>query len=98
MIFIAYFSAGISIQPHLLGRPVVDPNSFPTFASLLPVSSNNLDGNGPLPTLVQYALKIPNTSPILLGAIPNPVQAPAVIVFEDVTNGYEPKSISNNVP
>ena len=47
MIFIAYFSAGISIQPHLLGRPVVDPYSFPTFASLLPVSSNNSDGNGP---------------------------------------------------
>jgi hypothetical protein len=84
---IAYLSAGISIQPHLLGRPVVAPNSFPTFANVAPTSSNNSDGNGPLPTLVQYALNIPNTSPILFGAIPSPVQAPAVIVFDDVTKG-----------
>ena len=84
---IAYFRAGKSIQPHLLGRPVVDPNSFPAFPNLAPASSNNSDGNGPLPTLVQYALKIPNTSPILFGAIPKPVQAPAVIVLDDVTKG-----------
>jgi hypothetical protein len=32
-------------------------------------------------------LKIPKTSFILFGAIPNPVQAPAAVVFEDVTNG-----------
>ena len=63
-----------------------------------PVSSNNSVGNGPLPTRVQYALKIPNTSPILLGATPRPEHAPAQIVFEDVTNGYDPKSTSNNVP
>ena len=49
----AYFNAGISIQPHLLGRPVVDPNSFPIFLNLSPISSNNSDGNGPLPTLVE---------------------------------------------
>ena len=30
--------------------------------------------------------------------MPRPVQAPAVIVFDEVTNGYEPKSISNKVP
>ncbi len=83
----AYFNAGISIQPHLLGRPVVDPNSFPIFLNLSPISSNNSDGNGPLPTLVEYALKIPNTSPILFGAIPSPVQAPAVIVLDEVTKG-----------
>ena len=41
---------------------------------------------------------MPNTSPILLGAMPRPVQAPAVIVLELVTKGYEPKSTSNNDP
>jgi hypothetical protein len=43
-------------------------------------------------------LKIPYTSLILFGAIPKPVQAPAAVVFDDVTNGYVPKSISNNDP
>ena len=52
-----------------------------------PTSLNNSVGNGPLPTLVQYALKIPMTSLILLGAIPKPVQAPADIVLEEVTKG-----------
>ena len=35
----------------------------------------------------KQALKIPKTSDIWLGATPKPVQAPAVIVFDDVTNG-----------
>jgi hypothetical protein len=43
-------------------------------------------------------LKIPKTSFTLLGAIPKPVQAPAAVVFEEVTNGYVPKSTSNNEP
>ena len=30
--------------------------------------------------------------------MPSPIQTPAVVVFEDVTNGYDPKSISNRVP
>ena len=85
--FIAYLSAGKSIHPHLLALPVVDPNSFPILANLTPISLKSSEGNGPLPTLVQYALKIPITSPILFGAIPKPVQAPAVMVFDDVTNG-----------
>jgi hypothetical protein len=34
-----------------------------------------------------YALKIPKTSPILLGATPKPVQAPAAVVFDEVTYG-----------
>lgn len=34
---IAYFNAGISIHPHLLARPVVDPNSFPIFAIFSPI-------------------------------------------------------------
>ena len=84
---IAYLSADKSIHPHLLALPVVAPNSFPILPSLSPTSSNNSDGKGPLPTLVQYALKIPITSPILFGASPSPVHAPAVIVFDDVTKG-----------
>ena len=84
---IAYFKAGMSIHPHLLALPVVEPNSFPTFPRCSPMLSFNSVGNGPLPTLVQYALNIPITSPILLGATPSPVHAPAVIVFEDVTKG-----------
>ena len=95
---IAYFNAGKSIHPHLLFLPVVAPNSLPIRPILSPTSSNNSVGKGPLPTRVQYALKIPYTSLILLGAIPSPVQAPAEIVLDEVTNGYEPKSISNSVP
>ena len=94
----AYFKAGRSIHPHLLALPVVAPNSFPTFPKCLPVSLNSSVTKGPLPTLVQYALNIPNTSLILFGGMPSPVHAPAVIVLEEVTNGYEPKSISNKVP
>ena len=57
--FIAYLSAGMSIHPHLLGRPVVAPNSLPIFPIFSPVSSKSSEGKGPLPTLVQYALKMP---------------------------------------
>ena len=65
----AYFKAGRSIHPHLLALPVVAPNSFPTFPKCLPVSLNSSVTKGPLPTLVQYALNIPNTSLILFGGI-----------------------------
>ena len=51
-----------------------------------PTSLSSSDGKGPLPTLVQYALNIPITSPILLGATPKTVQVPAVIVLDYVTN------------
>jgi len=34
-----------------------------------------------------YALKIPKTLPILFGATPRPVQAPAAVVLEEVTKG-----------
>ena len=87
MSIIEYLRAGKSSHPHLLGLPVVEPNSFPFLPILLPSSSNSSVGKGPAPTLVQYALKIPNTSPIFFGEIPNPIQAPAVVVLEDVTNG-----------
>ena len=93
-----YFNATRSIHPQRRLRPVTEPNSCPNVHILSPVSSNNSDGNGPAPTRVQYALKIPYTSPIRLGATPSPVHAPAQTVLEEVTNGYEPKSMSSIVP
>ena len=63
------------------------PNSFPTLLIVSAFLSNNSVGKGPLPTLVVYALKIPKTSFILFGATPNPVQAPAAVVLEEVTYG-----------
>ena len=69
---------------------------MPLSRNFCPSSLKSSVGNGPLPTLVQYALNIPKTSPIRRGAIPKPVHAPAHTVFEDVTNGYDPKSISSN--
>ena len=84
-IIIECFKATKSSQPHLLGRPVVAPNSFPTLEILFPILSNNSVGKGPLPTLVVYAFEIPITSSILFGAIPKPVEAPAAVVVEDVT-------------
>ena len=98
LIIIECFKATKSSQPHLLGRPVVAPNSLPTCAILFPISSCNSVGKGPLPTLVVYALKIPITSLILFGAIPKPVHAPAAVVVDEVTKGYVPKSISSNDP
>ena len=82
-----YLRAGMSNQPHLLGLPVVEPNSLPLWAIVSPTSSKSSVGKGPAPTLVQYALKIPYTLEIFLGEIPRPIQAPAVVVFEDVTKG-----------
>jgi len=43
-------------------------------------------------------LNIPKTSPTFFGDTPSPVQAPADIVLEDVTKGYDPKSTSSIVP
>ena len=94
----AYLSATKSNQPHLLDRPVVAPNSFPTTPMVSPSLSKSSVGNGPDPTLVVYALKIPYTFFIELGATPNPVQAPAAVVLEEVTYGYVPKSISKSEP
>src|SRR6218665_1458939 len=86
-IITSYFNAERSSQPVRLGRPVTEPNSRPLLRIWSPVSSCNSVGNGPLPTRVQYALKMPYTLPMRLGAIPKPVQAPAQIVFDEVTKG-----------
>ena len=71
-----YRRATKSNHPVLLGLPVVAPNSFPCFRNHSPSSPKSSVGNGPEPTRVQYALKIPYTLPICLGAIPNPLQTP----------------------
>ena len=76
-----------SNQPHLLGRPVVVPNSCPFSLIISPTLSSNSVGNGPEPTLVRYALVTPTTSEILDGAIPEPKAAPAVVGLDEVTNG-----------
>src|SRR5690554_2170599 len=95
---IVYLSATKSIHPHRRGRPVTEPYSLPLSLSRCPSLSNSSVGKGPLPICVQYALKIPNTSPICLGEIPRPVHAPAQEVVEEVTNGYDLKSISSIEP
>ena len=76
-----------SNQPHLLGRPVVVPNSWPLALIFSPTSFSSSVGKGPEPTLVRYALVTPTTSVIFEGAIPEPNAAPAVVGLEDVTKG-----------
>ena len=87
LIMMAYFNCTKSNHPQRRGLPVVAPNSFPSFRINSPVSLSNSLGKGPLPTRVQYALKIPITLPIADGGTPNPVHVPAVTVLEDVTKG-----------
>jgi len=76
-----------SNHPHLLSLPVTVPNSFPIVPNFLPILQLSSDGKGPLPTLVVYAFTIPNINPICLIETPEPVDALAGTVFEDVTNG-----------
>ena len=45
----------------------------------------NSVANGPPPTLVMYALKIPIIVFMFVGPIPKPVHAPPAVGFEDVT-------------
>ena len=82
---IAFFRATRSSQPHLLGRPVVAPNSFPLSASILPLSSKSSVIKGPSPTLVVYAFDIPTILSIYFGPIPKPVETPPAVVLDDVT-------------
>ncbi len=44
-------------------------------------------GNGPEPTRVLYALKIPNTSRMSVGPTPSPVHTPPLVVLEELTKG-----------
>ena len=60
-IFIDCLTITPSNHPHLLLRLVTVPNSFPLVPSSSPILSVNSVGKGPSPTLVVYALVIPNT-------------------------------------
>src|SRR4051812_40320800 len=86
-----------SYQPQRRGRPVVVPNSAPTSRSRSPHSSSSSVGNGPDPTRVVYALTTPTTAEMRIGGMPEPVQAPPAVGFDDVTNGYVPWSTSSSV-
>src|SRR3989339_2113027 len=88
-----------SNQPHRRGRPVVAPNSPPSVLKTSPKVPVFSAGNGPSPTRVVYALRIPMVSIRLFAkGIPVPDDTPAREELEEVTNGYVPKSISNIVP
>src|SRR3954452_2408572 len=87
-----------SNQPQRRGRPVVTPPSPPVLDRYAPNSSNSSVGNGPEPTRVVYAFRIPSTVVILVGPIPEPTDAPPAVGFEDVTKGYVPWSTSSSVP
>ena len=91
-------TSNASNQPHLRGRPVVAPNSFPSDCRIFPSSSNSSVGKGPFPTRVVYALTIPSTPVIQVGPIPEPTHAFPDKVLDDVTNGYVPWSTSKKVP
>ena len=80
-----FFNATKSNHPQRRGRFVTAPYSCPISLIFSPNSLSNSVGNGPSPTRVQYALNIPYTSPILLGATPKPIHAPAETVCDDVT-------------
>ena len=82
---IAFFKATRSSHPHLLGLPVVAPNSFPRLAISSPSSSKSSVINGPSPTLVAYALTIPITLLICFGPIPRPDETPPIVVLDEVT-------------
>merc|ERR1712226_60003 len=97
LIMCVYCNMKVSSHPHLLGLPVVVPNSCPLFLNNSSISLSPSVGNGPVPTLVRYALTTPYTSPIFLGGTPNPVQIAPIEQLLEVTLGYVPKSMSNIV-
>ena len=55
-------------------------------------------GTGPAPTRVVYALAMPHTSSSAPGPTPAPGPAAAATVFDEVTNGYVPWSMSSSAP
>src|SRR6516162_1850362 len=61
LIIVAYRAAGPSNHPQRLGRPVVDPYSFPRVRSCSPAEFRHSVGNGPPPTRVVYAFVTPIT-------------------------------------
>ena len=93
-----YLLATASNQPHLLGLPVVEPNSPPFSRRCIPISLSCSVGNGPPPTRVMYAFIIPTISPKCFGPIPVPAITPPIDAFDEVTNGYVPWSMSRRLP
>src|SRR5438067_2305871 len=80
------------------GTPSNSAYSLPRARSRSPVESSISLGNGPLPTRVQYALVIPITVSMAVGATPVPVTAPPEVALEEVTKGYVLWSMSSIVP
>ena len=66
---------------------MVTPNSPPVLRSRSPISSCSSVGNGPDPTRVVYALRMPITVAIRVGPMPEPALAPPAVGFDEVTNG-----------
>ena len=66
---------------------MVTPISPPVLARYSPCSSNSSVGNGPEPTRVVYAFRMPSTVVIRVGPMPEPTAAPPAVGFDDVTNG-----------
>src|SRR5262249_56669728 len=87
-----------SNQPQRRRRPVVTPTSPPVFDRYSPFASNNSVGNGPEPTRVVYAFKMPSTVVMRVGPMPEPTAAPPAVGFDDVTKGYVPWTTSSNEP
>src|SRR5215213_8609539 len=73
---LAYRATTASNQPQRRSRPVVTPTSPPCLRRYSPLASNSSVGNGPEPTRVVYALRIPTTRSIRVGPIPEPAAAP----------------------
>ena len=97
LIWQAYLRATMSSHPILLGLPVVVPYSAPISLSSSASWPKISVGYGPAPTLVVYAFATPMMAPNLVGAIPRPEITPPIDGFDDVTNGYVPKSTSSRV-
>src|SRR3954467_13246182 len=87
-----------SNQPQRRSRPVVTPTSPPCLRRYSPLASNSSVGNGPEPTRVVYALRMPTTRLIRVGPLPAPHAPPPAVGLDDVTNGYVPWSTSSSVP
>ena len=84
---VEYRAITVSTQPVRRGRPVVTPYSPPALRSHSPCSVSSSVGNGPAPTRVVYALRMPITLVIRVGPMPAPAQAPPDVGELDVTNG-----------
>ena len=83
----AYRAITASNQPQRRSRPVVTPTSPPCLRRYSPHSSNSSVGNGPVPTRVVYALRMPTTPVIRVGPMPLPDAAYPAVGLDEVTNG-----------